>query len=236
MFGDPTGRFIIPFLLPALPSIGKVLGGIATIGAGIIAIDTTPVGSNSSSTQRASSASTTRPTRYDLGLTFSSSNTSSQSSYQSGSMGTGHSSTMTIIDCPISSTTGTTVINRGGAISRVEVITSGAGDAGGSGSFGMGIGGGSTPGDPNNNRRGYDNIRVLQERTMNGYRVSMDLERGGSGLTNIHLKVNNTKYFYNQSANQFINSAGNQIPNSLQGNPVIDRALHKALNALQRGW
>ena len=48
-----------------------------------------------------------------------------------------------------------------------------------------------------------NNLRTLQETVIKGYKVSMDLERGGSWLTNIHLKVGKTKYFY--KAGKFVN-------------------------------
>lgn len=40
------------------------------------------------------------------------------------------------------------------------------------------------------------------ERVIKGYKISIDLEKGGSGLNNIHLKVNNVKYF-NKTENLF---------------------------------
>ena len=42
----------------------------------------------------------------------------------------------------------------------------------------------------------------------------MDLEHGGSGLLNIHLKVKNVKCFWN--GKQFVSSAGKAIANSLK--------------------
>ena len=80
---------------------------------------------------------------------------------------------------------------------------------------------------------GYDNIRTLNNTTIKGYKVSMDLERGGSGLLNIYLKVGNTKYFWNGS--QFMNN-GKAIPRSLQNNATITKALNKALEYISKGW
>jgi len=91
----------------------------------------------------------------------------------------------------------------------------------------------STP-PPDGDNRGFDNLRVLQEVTIRGYRVSMDLERGGSGLYNIHLKVDNVKYFYN--AGRFVNAAGKEIPHVLRANPQVQRGLTRALDAMGRGW
>ena len=78
------------------------------------------------------------------------------------------------------------------------------------------------------------NLRTLSNTTIKEYEVSMDLERGGSGLLNLHLKVGNTKYFYNGS--KFLNSAGKEIPNALRGNATIQKALQKALDAAKRGF
>jgi hypothetical protein len=58
--------------------------------------------------------------------------------------------------------------------------------------------------------------------------VSMDVERGGSGLVNIHVKVDNTKYFYNTEKGMFLDTKGNKLPSSLRGNQTILDALKKA--------
>lgn len=84
------------------------------------------------------------------------------------------------------------------------------------------------------NSCGMNNLRTLKDTVIKGYKVSMDLERGGSGLTNIHLKVGNTKYFY--KAGKFINAAGKEIPNVLRSNPAIKSALQKALDTIAKGW
>ena len=81
---------------------------------------------------------------------------------------------------------------------------------------------------------GLNNLRTLKETTIKGYKVSMDLERGGSGLINIHIKVNNTKYYY--KAGKFISSAGKEIPKSLRDNEKILNALKKALEMIEKGW
>ncbi|WP_456290358.1 hypothetical protein M1D70_15160 [Paenibacillus sp. AK002] len=57
--------------------------------------------------------------------------------------------------------------------------------------------------------------------------MSMDVERGGSGLVNIHVKVDNTKYFYNAGKGMFLDEYGKKLPNSLRGNQMIVYALKK---------
>jgi hypothetical protein len=79
-----------------------------------------------------------------------------------------------------------------------------------------------------------NNLRVLKDTKIKGYKVSMDLERGGSGATNIHLKVNNTKYYY--KSGKFVNSNGSQILKSLRNNTSIKNALKKAQNTVKKGW
>ena len=81
---------------------------------------------------------------------------------------------------------------------------------------------------------GMNNLRVLKERIIKGYKISMDLEKGGSGLNNIHLKVNNVKYFYQNG--EFISSTGRRLPKSLRNNRTIRNAVDKALDAIERGF
>jgi RHS repeat-associated protein len=85
------------------------------------------------------------------------------------------------------------------------------------------------------NACGMDNLRTLQNTTIKGYNVSMDLERGGSGLVNIHVKVDNVKYFFD-GVSKFFDANGKELPNSLRNNADITKALDKALDALTRGW
>ena len=84
------------------------------------------------------------------------------------------------------------------------------------------------------NMCGMNNLRTLKETSIKGYRVSMDLERGGSGLVNIHLKVDNQKYFYIEG--KFTNINGKEIPKALRNNPQILKALDKALQMQSKGW
>jgi len=53
-------------------------------------------------------------------------------------------------------------------------------------------------------------------------------------LINIHLKVGNSKYFYNGS--KFLSSAGKEIPHALRGNSIIEKSLIKALNTKKGGF
>ena len=81
-----------------------------------------------------------------------------------------------------------------------------------------------------------NNNRVLKETNIKGYKVSMDLERGGSGITNIHLKVNGTKYLFNEQTGAFLDAMGNRLPKSLHGNQLIIKALEKAKQLISKGW
>ena len=64
----------------------------------------------------------------------------------------------------------------------------------------------------------------------------MDLEKGGSGLNNIHIEVDGAKYYYNEQVQAFTNSAGNRLPKSLQGNKEIINAFNKAKKLINQGW
>jgi hypothetical protein len=85
-------------------------------------------------------------------------------------------------------------------------------------------------------KKGMNNLRLLNNYKKNGYNISLDLERGGSGLINIHLKVNTTKYFYNFSKDGFYSSSGKSLPNSLAKDSNIKAALIKALKKINSGW
>ena len=86
------------------------------------------------------------------------------------------------------------------------------------------------------NNQGMNNNRVLKDTKIKGYNVSMDLERGGSGQINIHLKINDTKYFFNAEKGAFLDSAGNRVPNALKGNQQIIDSLKKAQKLVKQGW
>lgn len=107
------------------------------------------------------------------------------------------------------------------------VITSASGVIGAGGVAASGIGAA---------RSGMNNLRVLKDTTIKGYTVSMDLERGGSGLINIHLKVDKVKYYFNENAGAFLDEVGNRLPNSLRGNQKIEDALTKAIERMNSGW
>ena len=81
---------------------------------------------------------------------------------------------------------------------------------------------------------GMNNLRVLPQTLIKGYQLSMDLERGGSGLVNIHLKIDGVKYFFKNG--KFFNNFGKEIPNILRDNATIKKALNKALDMIKKGW
>ncbi|WP_237179127.1 polymorphic toxin-type HINT domain-containing protein, partial [Paenibacillus sp. MMS18-CY102] len=82
---------------------------------------------------------------------------------------------------------------------------------------------------------GMNNVRVMQNTKVKGYTISMDVEKGGSGQVNIHVKVNDTKYFYNSEKGEFLDANGNRLPNSLRGNEQINAALKKA-QKYEQNW
>ena len=100
----------------------------------------------------------------------------------------------------------------------------------------------STNGDPNKKPKnnssgsGMNNKRVLDTTEIKGHKVTMDLEKGGSGLNNIHIEVDGTKYYYNEQVQAFTNSAGNRLPKSLRGNQDIINAFNKAKKLISQGW
>lgn len=44
--------------------------------------------------------------------------------------------------------------------------------------------------------QGTNNVRVMQKTKIKGYEVSVDLEKGGSGVNNIHAEVNGKNIIY----------------------------------------
>ena len=86
------------------------------------------------------------------------------------------------------------------------------------------------------NMCGMNNFRSLHETKIKGYKVSMDLEKGGSGLNNIHLKVGKDKFYYNKQTGKFLSTSGKEIPKSLRNNKLIKKALEKALDKIRGGW
>ncbi|MCM1286352.1 MAG: polymorphic toxin-type HINT domain-containing protein [Acetobacter sp.] len=81
------------------------------------------------------------------------------------------------------------------------------------------------------NACGFNNIRTLKETKIKGYKVSMDVERGGSGLINIHLKVDGIKYFW--KSGKFVSKSGRTLPNSIKNSAIIQNALKKALDYIK---
>jgi hypothetical protein len=55
-------------------------------------------------------------------------------------------------------------------------------------------------------------------------------------LINIHVKVNNAKYFFNEEAGCFLNNAGDRLPNSLRSSQKIIDGLKNAQNKIVKGW
>ncbi|MGU3397280.1 DNRLRE domain-containing protein [Priestia sp. D51] len=82
---------------------------------------------------------------------------------------------------------------------------------------------------------GMNNYRALNNYSVGAYKnISLDLERGGSGLTNIHLKVGKTKYFYKNG--EFYSKSGERLPAKLRKDKKIQNALKKALQKEKNGW
>ena len=83
---------------------------------------------------------------------------------------------------------------------------------------------------------GMNNKRIMNETKIKGHKVSMDLEKGGSGQNNIHVKVDGKKYFFNANKGAFLDSAGQRLPKALQGNQQNINALGKATKLISQGW
>lgn len=62
----------------------------------------------------------------------------------------------------------------------------------------------------------------------------MDLERDGSGLTNIHIHLGEAKYTY--ISGKLIDSLGRELPKSLRNNPQIIAAFKKVQDLIKNGW
>ena len=92
------------------------------------------------------------------------------------------------------------------------------------------------PPEDKNNKKGFGNKRVLDDIKINKEKVSMDLERGGSGKNNIHLKVGNKKYFLDKKTGKFYDKNGIKAPKSITKNSAVKRALDKALRLENKGW
>jgi hypothetical protein len=82
-----------------------------------------------------------------------------------------------------------------------------------------------------------NNKRLLQDTKIKGYTMSIDLEMGGSGIPNIHLKLDNVKYLWDENAKAFLSTLdGSKLPKSIRDLDVIKNALSKALQLLQGKW
>lgn len=77
-----------------------------------------------------------------------------------------------------------------------------------------------------NNKRILNNGDVK----IGGYKkISLDVEKGGSGKVNIHLQVDGKKYFYDNKMGNYMSKDGNKLPNSIAKNSKIQQATDKAL-------
>ncbi|RIJ62890.1 RHS repeat domain-containing protein [Rummeliibacillus sp. POC4] len=73
------------------------------------------------------------------------------------------------------------------------------------------------------------NKRFLNNYSVKNYKnISLDLERGGSQLENIHVVVNNVKYIYQPHLDDFVSKNGFSIPSKLRYDTKIRKALVKA--------
>ena len=84
--------------------------------------------------------------------------------------------------------------------------------------------------------RGTNNVRVMQKTKIKGYEVSVDLEKGGSGVNNIHAEVDGKKYYLDEETKVFLDKNGNRLPNKLRGNKDISNAVNKANKLIAQGW
>jgi hypothetical protein len=83
-------------------------------------------------------------------------------------------------------------------------------------------------------RSGFKSDRVLNNLKIKGKKVSTDIEKGGSGLNNIHLKVGKTKYYYDGKS--FYTPNGVRVPKSVLKNNAVQKILQKALDLHAKGF
>ena len=84
-----------------------------------------------------------------------------------------------------------------------------------------------------NKNNGFSNKRILNNgdvQIKGNKNISLDVERGGSGKVNIHIKVGNEKYFYDFNSGKYISNSGNQLSSSISKNSKIQEATKKALD------
>ena len=85
-------------------------------------------------------------------------------------------------------------------------------------------------------KKGTNNVRVMQKTKIKGYDVSVDLEKGGSGVNNIHAEVNGKKYYLDKETEVFLDKNGNRLLNKLRGDKDISKAVDKANKLISQGW
>ena len=84
-----------------------------------------------------------------------------------------------------------------------------------------------------NKNSGFSNKRILNNgdiQIKGNKNISLDVERGGSGKVNIHIKVGNEKYFYDFNSGKYISNSGSQLSSSISKNSKIQEATKKALD------
>ena len=84
-----------------------------------------------------------------------------------------------------------------------------------------------------NKNNGFSNKRILNNgdvQIKGNKNISLDVERGGSGKVNIHIKVGNEKYFYDFNSGKYISNSGSQLSSSISKNSKIQEATKKALD------
>jgi len=88
-----------------------------------------------------------------------------------------------------------------------------------------------------NKNNGFSNKRILNNgdiQIKGNKNISLDVERGGSGKVNIHIKVGNEKYFYDFNSGKYISNSGNQLSSSISKNSKIQEATKKALDCANK--
>ena len=80
---------------------------------------------------------------------------------------------------------------------------------------------------------GFGNKRILNDGEVKigqNKNISLDVESGGSGKVNIHMKVDGKKYFYDENSKLFIDTNGKKLSSKITKNEKIQTAIQKALD------
>ena len=85
-------------------------------------------------------------------------------------------------------------------------------------------------------KSGNNSHRILNTTKIKGYKVSMDIERGGSGKNNVHLEVDGEKYYLDFEDGEFYDSSRKKLPKSLRKDQTIKKATSKAYELIENGW